>query len=914
MSAPILATKLYVPPPRPNVVPRPRLIGRLYEGLRQNQGFSRKLTLISAPAGFGKTTLVSEWVAGWPRIEPKVRVAWLSLDEGDNDTARFLAYLVAALQTIAPRGSAGGEIGAGVLASLQSAQPPPTELLLTTLLNEIAAVPDHFILVLDDYHVVDSEPIDAALIFLVEHLPPQMHLAIATREDPQLPLARYRARGQLTELRAADLRFTPAEAAEFLNQVMGLSLSPENIAALETRTEGWIAGLQLAAISMRGHGDATGFIQSFTGGHHFVLDYLVEEVLHQQPQSIQAFLLRTSILDRLCGPLCDAVMNGEAGQGTLEYLERANLFIVPLDNERRWYRYHHLFADLLRGRLQQGDDAAELHLRASRWYENNGYEAEAFHHALAAGDYGRAAGLAELAWVGMDRVFQSAAWLGWIKKLPDEEVRARPVLCTQIAYALTDAGELEASESRLRDAERWLDVTEASSGAMVVVDKELFRALPARIAIIRASNAQAQGDFAGTVKYAELALALSSEDDFNHEAATVILGMANWARGELEPAKRVMKDWINGMQKAGNTAFALVSMSYLADMIVSQGRLREAVTAYRQTLSLASACDKSVLPMTANAHLGLALIFHEQDNQEAAAQDLLQSKELGEGTSLIDWPCRWHLAQARLKEAGGDLETALDLLDEARRLYVREPVPDIRPVEALKARVYVKQGRLTRAFDWVRERGLTVDDDLSYLREFEHITLARVLLADYMSHRAERSVLQAIAFLDRLLQAAEAGGRIGSAIEILALQALAHRAQGNIPRALASLERALAFAEPEGYIRVFVDEGPAMADLLARMKAEDEERKAYVHRLLAGCGAKEARPSSVTRQPTVEPLSERELEVLRLLRTDLSGPEIARELMVSLNTLRTHTKNIFGKLGVNSRRAAIHRAQELNLL
>jgi len=368
----ILATKLYIPPPRPQLVPRLRLIERLNEGLR------RKLTLISAPAGFGKTTLVSEWVAGCER--PAV---WLSLDEGDSDPTRFLAYFIAALQTIAPT------TGVGVLAALQSPQPPPTELLLTTLLNEIAVIPDNFILVLDDYHAIEAQPVDMALAFLLEHLPPQMHLVIATREDPPLPLARLRVRGQLTELRAADLRFTPAEAVEFLNQMMGLNLSAENIAALEAHTEGWVAGLQLAALSMQGRSDAASFIKSFTGSHHFVLDYLVEEVLQRQPEPVRNFLLQTAILDRLCSPLCDAVTGQEDGRGMLEALERGNLFVVPLDDQRRWYRYHHLFAEVLQAQLReaQPDLLATLHERASAWYERNGLRPDAIHHALAAKDF-----------------------------------------------------------------------------------------------------------------------------------------------------------------------------------------------------------------------------------------------------------------------------------------------------------------------------------------------------------------------------------------------------------------------------------------------------------------------------------------------------------------------------------------------
>src|SRR3954452_12047406 len=374
MTPPILATKLYIPLPRPNAVPRQRLMARLNEGLH------RKLTLISAPAGFGKTTLVSEWVAGCGRP-----VAWLSLEEGDSDPTRFLTYLVAALQTIAPT------TGTGLMGALQSPQPSTAESMLTALLNDITTMPDAFMLVLDDYHLIDARAVDAALTFLLEHLPPHAHLVIATREDPPLPLARFRARGQLTELRATDLRFTSSEAAAFLNHVMGLRLSTDDIAALEARTEGWIAGLQLAALSMHGRSDTGRFIQAFTGSHRFVLDYLVEEVLQQQPVSIQHFLLRTSILDRLCGPLCDTVLGDPVGSGqaALHAIERANLFLVPLDVERHWYRYHHLFGEFLRQRLIQdaslaGGGVAQLHTRASIWYEAQGLDLEALQHAAAA--------------------------------------------------------------------------------------------------------------------------------------------------------------------------------------------------------------------------------------------------------------------------------------------------------------------------------------------------------------------------------------------------------------------------------------------------------------------------------------------------------------------------------------------------
>ena len=887
MSTPILATKLYIPPPRPKVVLRSNLIERLNESLH------RKLTLISAPAGFGKTTLVSEWVAGCQRP-----VAWLSLDEGDNDPARFLTYLVAALQTVEPN------IGAGILNVLQSPQPPPTESILTTLLNEITAVQDNFVLVLDDYHVLDAKPVDNALTFLADHLPPQMHLVITTREDPSLPLARLRARGQLTELRAADLRFTPAEAAEFLNRVMGLNLSAEDIAALETRTEGWIAGLQLAAISMQGHQDATSFIRSFTGSHHFVLDYLVGEVLHQQPESVQTFLLRTSILDRMCGTLCDAVLGSPSasGQETLEYLEHANLFIVPLDDERRWYRYHHLFTELLRQRLGKPKEFAEFNLRASQWHEENCDLGAAFHYAIAAGDFVRAAGLAEAAWQGMNESFQMAAWLGWVKKLPEEVIRVRPVLCTLFGRAFTDAGEPEASELRLQDAERCLD------GSDVANDAQL-KPLPAMIALARAYNAQVQGNLATTVKYVEQAFQLIPENDYYRRAqANSILEVTHWASGNLESAVRAIGDLMKSMTQLGNHVFVVASAFAVADLLVGLGRLSEAERTYQDALQMAAQHGPEAEHITAHHHLGLSMIYRQRGDDTLAAHHLKRAAELGLQTTLVDWLHRWHKAQAQLKEAAGDLETALALLDEAKRVYIQTLVPDLRPIAALKARIYLKQGRPDKARAWAAERGLSLADEVSYLNEFEHLTLARLEIANPLVN----------ALLARLLQAAEAQKRWGSALDILLVQALAHEAQGDRPQALATLKHALSLAEPEGYIRVFVDEGEPMQLLIEQQsRNRDHPLSGYADKLLAAFTQPRAAPKSAMihqKSDMIEPLSEREFEVLRLLGTELNGPEIARELMVSLNTMRTHTKSIYNKLGVNNRRMAIRRAEELDLL
>jgi len=906
MSAPILATKLYIPPPRSKIVLRPRLIERLNEGLSSG----RKLTLISASAGFGKTTLVSEWVACCGRP-----VAWLSLDEGDNDPKGFLAYLVAALQTVA------ANIGAGVLAALQSSQPPYTASLLAALLNEITALPDNFILVLDDYHVIDSKPVDEALTFLLEHLPPRMHLVITTREDPHLPLARLRARDQLTELRAADLRFTPAEASEFLNQVMDLNLSAEDITALEARTEGWIAGLQLAALSMQGRQDAARFIKSFTGSHHFVLDYLVEEVLQRQPEHVRNFLLQTAILDRLSGPLCDAVTGWEDGRGMLETLERGNLFVVPLDDQRQWYRYHHLFAEVLQAHLReaQPNQVPTLNQRASEWYEQNGLPSDAIRHVLAAEDFARAADLAELAWpASSGGSFQSIEWLGWVKALPEELVRARPVLCAAQAQAFLFAGKLEAAEARLMDAERWLEPTtnliersETPSTKMVVVDEEQFRSLPVSLASVRAYHAQAIGDVSGTMKYTRRVLDLLPEGDTKGRgAASSLLGLAQYASGELKAAYRTFSD---GLAAGMNPLGVITGAFVLADMKMTLGHLYEALSIYEHALQLANEHGEPMPLETQDVYTGISKLHREQGDLEGAAQDLLISRNLGKQVELADWQYRWCIAQARLKESQGDLDGALDLLNKAERQFVRTPVPEVRPIAALKTRIWVKQGRISQALDWVRERGLSSDDELSFLREFEHITLARVLIAQHKCDLVNGSIQEAIGLLERLLQAAEEGGRTGSVIEILVVQALAHQAQGNILLALAPLEHALTLAEPENYIRIFIDEGLPIENLLNIIKTENKKLNLYIQRLKAVFLGEKPQLSVTNQQSLIEPLSERELEVLRLLRSELSGPEISQHLIVSINTFRAHTKNIFNKLGVNDRRAAVRRAEELDL-
>jgi LuxR family maltose regulon positive regulatory protein len=935
MPFPILATKLYIPPPRPGIVLRPRLVERLNEGL----AMGRRLTLISAPAGFGKTTLVSEWIAGCGRP-----VTWLSLDEGDNDPVRFVSYLVAVLQTI----QVG--IGEGLLAVLQSPQPPQAEAMLTTLLNEISVIPRQFILILDDYHSIDSEPVDHALAFLVEHMPPQMHLVIATREDPDLPLARLRARGQLTELRAVDLRFTPAEAAVFLNQVMGLNLSAEDIAALETRTEGWIAGLQLAALSMQGHQDTASFIQAFTGSHRFILDYLVEEVLQSQPEYVSSFLLQTSFLDRICGPLCDAITGQMDGKEMLKALERDNLFVIPLDDQRQWYRYHHLFADVLQEHLMgtQPEMVPSLHRRASEWYEKNNLPHDAIRHALAAKDFERAATLVELVAPEIRRNRQGATFteLGWLKALPDELVRIRPVLCVAYAYALFGGGELEAVEARLRDAERWLDMIgdthdqpKASAAGMVVVDEEEFRRLPGMIALLRTAQALARDDMPETIKNARRVLDLVPEDDhLMVGGAASTLGLAAWASGDLETARRQTADGTANVRRAGYTSSAIGGAIVLADIQIAQGLLHEAMATYKQGLQWATTPGVPVLRGAADMYVGMSALYYEHNDLKTATQHLLTSQSLGELAGLQQNPYRWHAAMARIRQAQGDPDGALELLDQAERLYNGAFSPNVHPIATRKTRVWVAQGRLGEALGWVREQGLSADDEPGYLHEFDAITLARVLLALYQRDRVDGSIQEAMGLLDRLLKAAQERGGKGSTIEILVLQALAYHAQGDLPAALKPLQKVLTLAEPEGYVRIFVDEGPLMAQLLLEA-ASRGMMPDYTDRLLAAFEAEQPRSAGesplaapVTAllerhprsprpageggddEPLTEPLSQRELEVLRLLKTELSGPEIARELVISLSTVRTHTKSIYSKLNVNNRRAAVKRAVVLHLI
>lgn len=899
----VLGTKVHVPLPRRELVPRPRLTDRL---LRPGAPLPR-LVLVSAPAGFGKTTLLSQWLA--TGAEPVAHVAWLSLDAGDNDRRRFLTELVAALHTAVPDGVVDA-------AALLEAGPGevPVEAVLTRLVNDLDQVDGATVLVLDDYHVIEEAGIHGAVAFLLEHLPPQAALAIATRADPPLPLPRLRARAELVEVRAADLRFTPTEADTFLNQAMGLRLSPGQVAALDARTEGWAAGLQLAGLSLRGHDDTAAFVDAFTGSHRFVLDYLVEEVLGRQPDRMRRFLLGTAVLDRMTGPLCDALTGGTDGRARLEELDRGNVFVVPLDDQREWYRYHHLFADALRARLTAEDPvrASVLHRAASRWYADHDLPEEAIGHATDGGDAETAADLIEAALPEARRLRQDRTIAGWLRALPDDVVRQRPVLSTQQAWLRLTEGDLDGVEMSLRDAERALEAAPARDPGTTGGDDPVAT-LPAWIAIYRASAAQARGNAAGTAQHARRALELAGpEDHFARGGAAGFLGLAAWAEGNLVVAVDTFTQAVDSLRAAGNLTDELGSTVVLAEMWQARGQPAKARRLYER--ALATADERIGVPpsTTGDLHVGLADILREQGDLAPAEQHLETATALGDAGSLPENRHRWHLARAGLLRARGDLDGALTELQRAQTLFLPGFFPDVRPIPAAIARLQIARGRLEEACDWAREHRVTTAGDVTYLAEYDHLTLARLLVAQHRTDRDASRLDEALAMLDRILHSAAGTGRGASVVDAHLVMALAYAARGEREEALVRLDQALTDGVPAGYVRLFLDEGVPMEHLLHA--AGQRPRTGVLAQALLRVGDAPTADMRRTAPRGTDALSEREVEVLRLLATDLSGPEIARQLFMSINTFRTHTRHIFAKLDVTTRRAAVLRAEDRDLL
>jgi len=904
---PVLETKLYIPRWPAGLVTRPSLVERIREGVKS------KLVVISAPAGSGKTTLLAEWLG--PDREGVAPAGWVSLDSADNEPAIFWEYTIRALQKVEPG------IGARPLAMLHAQVAPSVEV-LTTLINEIDTVDRDIILILDDYHVIESAAVHTGLTFFLDHLPPRIHIVIATRTDPLLPLARMRARGEVTELRASNLRFNADEASLFFNRVMALELSAVDVAKLESRTEGWIAGLKLAALSLKNHDDVRRFIDAFSGDNRYIADYLIEEVLQNQPEAVRSFLLHTSMLERLSGPLCDAVTGEEGSQALLEKLEKSNLFVIALDDRREWYRYHHLFAEVLQAHAARHDRerVRELHRRAIVWYERNGSINDAVAHAERAADTERVAALLECAWPAMDRSYQTGRWLARAKALPDALIRTRPVLDMGYAWALLNAGELEAADVQLRQVEAMLAQADvASTDELTVVDATRFRSLPRELAMARAYHAQARGDTSGTIEHACRLLELVPNDEHIARAtAAALLALAYWASGELEPAYRTFADALAHMRHSGKVLDAVRGTFVLGDIRTIQGRLREAERIYQSGLQLAAENAHDGVPETDELYLGLSELHYERGDLQESERLLLSIEQSAPQTSHVNNRQRWCTAMVRIATAHGDFDRALQLLADAETHERRDPLPRIRPIAALRARIHIAQDRLVDAARWAREQRIDEHDELSYMREFEHITLARVLFA---RHRIEHNPVyaqRAVSLLERLTTHAMASGRLGSAIETLVLRALAHHALNDTRAALDAIATALELAEPEGYLRVFLDEGIAMRDLLRQATARGIAG-AYTRRVLAAFDgpvspAPAAEPIAAAPALSQQLLTPRELEILRLIAVGMRNQEIADQLFISPATVKRHIANVYEKLDARHRTEALLRAQMLNLL
>jgi LuxR family maltose regulon positive regulatory protein len=892
----LLGTKLFIPRPRKNLVSRPRLVERL------NAGLDRKLTLIAAPAGFGKTTLLSEWIPQSPRC-----VTWFSLDEADNDSTRFWTYFIASIQQL------NSDLGESALALLQSLQVPPITSILTTLINDISAFPDAFAIVMDDYHLIDSQAIHDALTFLIAHLPVNMHLVITTRIDPPLTLARLRARDKLTEIRANDLRFTVHETGSFLTREVGEYLTTEEIAALESRTEGWIAGLQIAALSIRGHDDKSGFIQAFSGSHRHILGYLGNEVLNQRPKGTLNFLLQTSILDRLCGPLCDAVTGESSGQATLENLANANLFITPLDDEGIWYRYHHLFAEVLRARLKevQGDQMLELHRRAGDWLAQQGYMEESVRHALTGANFEEAANLIEHLAGDMLRKGSSSSLMRWLDAMPDEIIRIRPRLCLARGWTF-----LWGPTPHLDSVDQWAYLALQHT----VADKAFEMDVHGEAAALQATTAAIRWDVARSRELATQALEHLPSDSPWRSVMTLSLGTAHFYSSDLVAATRVLEDALRLSQVDGANYIKLLTASFLAEIEVFQGNLGRAMERYQQVLSWS---DHEIPQRgTIMAHSGLANILCEFNKLEDALSHLQLGIEQLHKVGGAWVAFELYRSVARVNVSQGNLAEALGALSQASESGQNAQVDFVATqVAALQACTQLAQGDLKAAESWARNSGLSPDDSEASrpgLREVEYLSYARVL-------NAQGKNTQAAFLLERLLQSAQTEERNGSVITILTIQALVSQAQDNTSRAFERLEGALTLAEPEGFLRTFIDEGEPMHRLLLDYQSKIKKQisdgvdseslrlLAYTDKLLAAFSqtVSDQKPGPET---MVESLSERELDILRLIATGRSNQEIADILVIAMSTVKSHINSIYGKLSTNRRTQAVALAHDMGLL
>jgi LuxR family maltose regulon positive regulatory protein len=890
----LVTTKLRTPRTRPNLVERPRLRDVLVAG----QG--RRLTLVSAPAGFGKTTLLGEWAEDLSAAGRSV--AWVSLDGSDNDPTRFMAYLVDALRAVEEG------VGDGILASLSSPEPPPVEAVMGTLVNDLANAHREVVMVLDDYHLIGSEPVHEGVSFLLEHLPENAHLIVSSRTDPPLPLPKLRARAQMAEIRAADLRFTTEEATAFLGDVMGLTLSAEDVAVLEEITEGWVVALQLAALSMRDREDASGFARAFSGSNRHVLDFLAEEVLERQPERVRDFLLRTSVLERMSAPLCDALTGRFDGQVMLERLERENLFVVPLDDERVWYRYHHLFADFLRARLRRESPelAGELQLLASGWYEDNGQVAEAIGHALSAPDHERAARLIEREVKQAWSRGEGPTVLRWLEELPARAKRRRPRLFLQHAQALVLIGQPDDVELLLKEAERAAEAPGQDR-----------RFLLGFASAVRSWRAGLRGDVPSAVELARRALLLLPDEEGHlRNFAAVSLGEALRAAGDLPAASEAFVEATETGRDAGHVYGTLNAMVWQARVHAERGRLREAEEAYRRALRFVTEEGVELYPPAGVVHIGMADLKYERNDLDGAERDLKCGIKLAEQTKEVSNLVWGYVTLSRVRRARGDGEGALETARQAEQV-ARTSGAELQMgiVGACMARLVLARGDLAEVAAFEQERATIADNASEALRTVDRLTSARLLHARGR-HREE------LRLLEESRESAEMTGRTDDLVGILTLQALARWAKNDKEQAVSILTQALAMAEPEGYVRTFVDEGPAMADLLSatlevRQRGHADPASSvparYLAKLLAALAQEDAAPAAGQQlhQPV---LSERELEVLALIASGESNQEIASKLFITVATVKTHINNLYRKLGARGRIQAVARAREMNLL
>lgn len=895
---PLLVTKLFVPRPRPDLVIRRRLVEWL------DRHYTRRLTLVSASAGFGKTSILAQWLQEWqeadPGPTPARKVAWFSVDEKDNDPTRFLNYLIAALQTAQPG------LGAKSLALLQGLKAPLFEGVLAELVNELSRLPPtDLVVVLDDYHLVTAEAVHQALTFLLDYLPAYVHLVITCRADPPLPLGRLRARGQLAELRTADLRFTLDEAAQLLQNGLGLDLGAPEISALEESTEGWAAGLQLAILSMQGRPDSDDFLKGFDGKHRFVLEYLAEEVLRRQPPEVQAFLVRTSILDRLCGPLCDALTGRADGAEMLEKLEQANLFLVPLDKERRWFRYHHLFADFLK--MRQPPEASDWHRRASRWFEGQGQAEEAIEHALAAADNGRAAFLVE----GVSRHYLMRGELntlrGWLQKLSGEVLRARPHLYIYRAWTLAISGLVVEAEQDLHEAEAALKTGGSGNEAV-------------EIAAIRTIIAAYQGDLSKLEGFSRQALEkLAGDDPFIRSIVTWSGALPTLLTGQVETSIQAFRQAERVARQAGNLLVSMSSLCQLAELQMLQGHLKDAARIYEEAVQLSQQANpREPLASAGMAYLGLGEIYREWGQLDRATEYLYRGIELsrrwGDLTAMDGYLSLAKISSSRNqpREALGFLQKVEDLTSKMESALVTDYI------KSLRARFWLKHGPLEAALEW--SAGVTLDPTAFYFFNWPVYTnLTRLRLTRHELDEAAR-------LLGELAGLIEKHGGKRNLIELAMLEALLLQARRKNREALARLGEALRLAEPEGYISLFADEGPSFAALLKDFQAAAPARPAdnlrpYVAKILQAAAAPApATLPAASPDPTPVPdptrvfLSEGERRVLRLLGAGLSNAAIARELVLEVSTVKTHLLHIYAKLDVHDRHAALSRARALGLL